>query len=148
MSKTTKTVRLPDALLAAAEARAADLGVTFTDVLADALAKELSMTRDPSIVLLTQLSAFITQTFDPRSFPPDATLITVRHVRDDVGLRGPYEQAIRDAGGAVDQNQKGSIHRRIGRLVKRLLGAKVIGRSAPLDPSVELIESHALLAPV
>ena len=41
---TRTTVRLPDALLAAAQQRARETGRTFTDLLADALRNEL---RDP-----------------------------------------------------------------------------------------------------
>jgi hypothetical protein len=69
-----------------------------------------------------------------------------RHIRDAAGLRKLYDEAVNDDTGAPDRHRPWSVHRRMGRIVKRRLGAKVVGRSLPLDPSVELIESHALLA--
>lgn len=44
---TRTTVRLPDELLAAAQARARDTGRTFTDLVADALRYELRRTAQP-----------------------------------------------------------------------------------------------------
>jgi hypothetical protein len=147
MGGVSKTVRLPEDLLDAAEVRAEELGVTLTDVLIDALAKELSMPRDPSTALATEVSDVISAAFDPLAFPPDVTLQIFRRIRDDGRLRPLYDEAIRGPGGSASRPRRASVHRRIGRLVKRRLRGKVVGRSAPLDPSVELIESHALLEP-
>lgn len=147
MSTASKTFRLPEDLVAAAEERAADIGITLTDLLADALAKELNMPRQPTTALSAEVSAMIMTTYDRRNFPMDVTLDVFRHIRDDAGLRKLYDDALDDGTGSPDRHRRWSVHRRIGRIVKRRLGAKVVGRSLPLDPAVELIESHALLAP-
>lgn len=147
MQTTSKSFRLPGDLVTAAEERAADLGITLTDLLADALAKELNMPRQPTTALSAEVSAMILTTYDRRSFPTDVTLDVFRRIRDDAGLRKLYDQAIDDGTGAPDRHRRWSVHRRIGRIVKRRLRAKVVGRSLPLDPAVELIETHALLAP-
>lgn len=47
----------------------------------------------------------------------------------------------------MDKRAVAALHRRVGRAVKVALAAKVVGRSLPLDPEVELITSHALLEP-
>jgi hypothetical protein len=147
MTKTSKTFRLPDDVVAAAEERAAELGLTLTDLLADVLAKEFKMPRQPSTALSAEVSSLIASTFDPKHFPMDVTLEVFHRIRDDADLRRLYDQAISDDAGQPDRHRRWSVHRRIGRIVKRRLGAKVIGRSLPLDPSVDLIESHALLQP-
>ena len=47
----------------------------------------------------------------------------------------------------LDERARDSLHRRIGRLVKQVLRARAVERSLPLNPTVELIRSHALLEP-
>ena len=68
-------------------------------------------------------------------------------IRDFSHWRADYEQLIRGVDGDADYDALVALHRRIGRLVLRILNAEVVGRSDPLDPAEHLIKSHALLRP-
>ena len=75
----------------------------------------------------------------------DVTLEVFRHLRGDEALRARYLAAIDRGDGFADESLRSTLHRRIGKRVKAVLGAEVVGRSLPLDPAVELIRSFALL---
>lgn len=83
-----------------------------------------------------------------RAFPPDITLAVFRYVRRDAYLWALYEAATADADGNPVDAHRSALNRRIGKVVKRTLGARVVGRSKVLDPDQAPIGSFALLAPV
>ena len=143
-----KSVRLPKALVDAVEQRAEVLGLTFADLVEAGLRQEVGMKPNPRTQLLKDLALLVMGLYPKRTgFPPEVTLLIVRAMRADSALVGMYDVAIRNAKGRVDEGLKAVLHRQIGQMVKRVLGATVIGRSNPLDPAVELIKTHALLVP-
>ena len=106
------------------------------------------MNANPRIELSGELAILLNQLYPNQTgFPQDVTLQTVRTVRDDPNLRRLYDEAIRDQAGEIDVTQKEILHRLIGRTIRRVLNADVIGRSVELDPNEELIKTHALLVP-
>lgn len=143
----TKSLRLAEDLLVRALEEADRLGVSFNEFVIHALEQALGNEGDPAIAFLADLAEWIEATFDRRDFPADVTLRVFHHIRDDRLLRARYNELIRKDDGGTDFEALISVHRRIGRLVKRVLGAELSGRSVPLDPREHLIRSHALLVP-
>ncbi len=143
-----KTVRVARDVLEAAQAKADELGVTLNDIIDAGLRKELGMKPNPKLQFLSDVAERLRADFpSKKAFPNDVTLRVFHAIRDDPGLRSSYEQLIGARGGGINEQAKEDIHRQIGKLVPRVLGAKVMGRSLPLDPAVHLIKTHALLAP-
>lgn len=146
MKTSTKTMRLPESLVTAAESWGEDLGLTFTDVVEHALRRLLGVEEDPAFELVVAVRDRLAARYpDGRGFPQDVTLEVFREIRDDAELRTLYDRAV--ATGEDRDTTLASLHRRLGRTVKQVLGATVVGRSLPLDPNEVLIQSHALLAP-
>jgi hypothetical protein len=142
-----RTVRIPLHIAGAVERRAAECSVTFNDIVVRALQRFLRLPRHPRTELMERLSAWVARSFDPADFGEDVTLQVVRHLRANLPLRLLYQEAVSDARGRRDGRAKAGLHRRIGKMVKNVLGAVVAGRSGPLDPEVELIGSYSLLRP-
>lgn len=143
-----KTVRLPAHVVRAANTRAAELGLTFTDVVEVALRDHLGLGGNAAFDVLEQVRDHLMAAYpDRQGFPRDVTLDVFKHLRAEPTLWALYTDAIRGADGELATAARDSLHRRIGRAVKVVLNATVIGRSQPLDPEVELICSHALLEP-
>lgn len=131
----------------ALNARAQELGVDVTDVIAEAIARYLGLPSVAKFELILALASFVEATFDPANFPVDVTLRVFQHVQADPRLRSLYDAAVTGSDGTVDKDQRAVVHRAIGRMVRRRLNADVAGRSNQLDPAVHLIETHALLVP-
>lgn len=146
-SNTVKTLRMPRDLADRVGCETERLGITFTDFMLYATRRALGETGDMSFELLKELSAWVEYTFNKDNFPQDVTLRVFHHIRDTQELRGRYERLITRDSGDRDWDALSRLHRRIGRLVKRVLDAEVVARSLPLDPGEHLIKSHALLKP-
>jgi len=145
---TTKTLRLPSDLVQAAEVRAEEIGLNLSDIVEAALAEHLGLPRNQSFEVLAAVRDHLLARYPRRQgFPRDVTLTVFRHIQTDPGLQSLYRSAVVDPDGSLDETARDSLHRRIGKLVKQVLRARVVGRSLPLDPAVELIRSHALLEP-
>ncbi len=143
-----RSVRLPPEVMAAAEVKASELGLTFNDVVEVALRRMLDMKTDAKTELMIEIAQRLRDRFPRRTgFPNHVTRDVFHDIRDDEDLKKLYDEAIRGEDGTVDENKKGTVHKQVGHLVRRVLGAKVVGRSLPLDPEVDLIGSHALLEP-
>lgn len=144
MTTVTKTVRLPEPLAEAAEAAALQLGLTFNDIVEVALSIHLKMPANKGHAVLIAVRDHLVAAYpNQRGFPQDVTLDVFRRIQSDKHLWSLYQAAV----GPNDEAARDSLHRKIGKAVKAVLGAKVDGRSLPLDPAVELIRSHALLSP-
>jgi hypothetical protein len=142
------TVRLPREVVDAAEAKAGELGVTLGDLIDAGLRRELGMKPNPKLQFLLDVAERLRADVPNRkSFRSDVTLQVFHAIRDDASLRSSYDQLISGPDGTINDRAKEDIHRKVGKLVPRVLGAKVMGRSLPLDPAVHLIKTHALLAP-
>lgn len=141
------TLRVPTELAENVDTEASRLGITVTDFMAYAARCVLGEPPDPAIRFLMELSKWIEATFDKQAFPSDVTLRVFHHIRDTEEFRGQYNVLIKNEHGARDPSAVTSLHRRIGRLVKRVLNAEVIARSVPLNPDEHLVTTHALLVP-
>lgn len=146
MKTVNKTVRLTEAMVDAAERWGSALGLTFTDVVELALISHLNLAGNPSFELVEAVRDYLLGKYPERlDFPQDVTLEVFKHIRDDTKLRALYEQAL--AAGPDREEAVASLHRRLGKAVKLVLNATVVGRSLPLDPVEFLITTHALLIP-
>ncbi len=143
-----KSVRLPRQVVEATELKAVSLGLTFADIVEAGLRKEIGMDANPRMELLKQIAQWLTNQYPNKdSFPQDVTLSVFRQIRDDLAIRKDYQAAITDPSGKENDDLRWTLHRQIGQCVRRVLDARVIGRSVELDPKVELIKTHALLVP-
>lgn len=146
MKTVNKTVRLTEAMVDAAERWGSALGLTFADVVELALIRHLGLDDDPSFELVVAVRDYLLEKYPDRlGFPQDVTLEVFKHIRDDRELRALYAQAV--AAGPDKDQAVASLHRRLGKAVKLVLNATVVGRSLPLDPEQFLITTHALLIP-
>jgi hypothetical protein len=143
-----KSVRLSRQVVEATERMAMSLGLTFADIVEAGLRKEIGMDANPRMEVLKQVANWLTGQYPNKNgFPQDVTLLVFRQIQDDEGLRNAYKAALIDHSGVENDDLKWTLHRQIGQCVRRVLNARVIGRSIELDPEVELIKTHALLAP-
>lgn len=146
-SRIVKTVRLTPEVVEASAARAAELGLTFSDLVEAAMGQFLGV-RDPAFDVLEAVRGRLLDQYpDRKDFPQNVTLTVFQTIRADPGIWSLYEEAVNDDDGKLVIRARDSLHRRIGKAVKTVLDAEVVGRSLPLDAEVELINSHALLVP-
>ena len=145
--KTVRTLRISSDVAREVDDEADRLGITFTDFMVHAAQLALGRNGDPAIDFLKSLSRWIEKTYDKTFFPADVTLQVFHHIRDDAQFRHQYDALTTTETGEKDWDAVISLHRRIGRMVKRVLNARVVARSLPLDPEEHLIKTHALLAP-
>jgi hypothetical protein len=144
----TKSLRLAADLAEAAEQRAAELGLTFSDLVEAGLRRAVGWSPNAVTEFVEACADALKARYPNRQgFPQTVTLDVFREIRSDERLRALYDAAIRDSRDEVSDLARDSVHRRIGKMVKAVLDARVIGRSVPLDASVELIKTHALLVP-
>lgn len=141
-----KTIRLPRSIVDKAQTEATNLGLTFADVVETALGTYFKMKPNPRTDILLKVAELLKKDYRD-SYPQDVTLQVFRKIRSDDSLLRAYKAAISDPTGTESENLKATLHRQIGLCVRRVLGAKVIGRSVELDPNIELIKTHALLEP-
>ena len=147
-AQVVKSVRLPRQVVEATERKAVSLGLTFADVVEAGLRKEIGMDINPRTDMLKQVASWLTTQFPNKdNYPQDVTLSVFRQIRADKAILEVYKAAITDPSGQKSDDLRWTLHRQIGQCVRRVLGARVIGRSVELDPKVELIKTHALLVP-
>lgn len=145
--KCVKSVRIDRDLADRAATEADVLGVTFSELVAVSLKRTLGEEPEPGYVFAQEIAFWLRENYGTGDFPEDVTLRVFHRIRDFPQWRAEYQQLIRGIDGGVDYDALIALHRRIGRLVLRVLDAEVIGRSEPLDPEEHLIKSHALLRP-
>ena len=144
-STTIKSLRLPNALIARANERAETLGLSFTDVVVDALSSTLGAEREPRTALLIEVANLLSSAF-AENFPPDVTRQVFLEIQNNTTLLSLYKSAIKNERGEETETTRSSVHRMVGKVIKRVLHCEVTGRAICPDPE-ELIGSYALLAP-
>ena len=144
-----KSVRLSRSLVDVVERHAVELGLTFADIVDAGLRKEVGMAVNARTEVLKGVAEWLRDNYpNKKNFPQNVTLLVFRHIQSDPTLSRDYAAAIRDDDGSVEKYRRQTLHRLVGQAVRRVLDAKVIGRSIELDPDVELIQTHALLEPL
>jgi len=145
-TKVLKSIRLPAGLIDRANERAELLGVSFSDVVTDTLATGLGFPRDPLVALLSELGSVVFTWFQG-DFPPDVTRRVFLEIQSAPLLKELYDEAIAGEGGRPDDHRRNSVHREVGKLMRRLLHADPDGRALCPPGERELIQSYALLKP-
>lgn len=140
------SIRLPADLATRAEAFAGQTGMTLSEFVVHSMDLALGGTGDPAIAFMARVRSWVLSSY-ANCFPEDVTLRVFQHIRSDRDLYAAYVGCIDSNDAERAYEMRTSLHRRIGLMVKRLLNATVVGRSLPLDPSVNLITSCALLRP-
>jgi hypothetical protein len=142
-----KSLRLPADLAGAAEQRARERGLTFSDLVEAGLRQQVGWPTNPMFDLIEVITEDLLERFPhKRGFPQDVTLDVFRGVRAEKRLWKLYEAATTAPDGKPSDLAKDTLHRRIGKTVKAVLDANVVGRSVELGDD-ELIKTHALLVP-
>lgn len=140
------SIRLPKEIAQRAEEFAGQTGMTLSEFIVHSMDLALGGKGDPSIAFMARARSWILTSYT-NDFPEDVTLRVFQHIRSDPDLYAAYQNCIESSDPQRAYEMRTSLHRRIGLMVKRLLNATVVGRSLPLDPSVNLITSCALLRP-
>jgi hypothetical protein len=142
-----KSLRLAADVADAAEQYAQKRGLTFSDVVEAGLRQQIGWRPNPMFELVEAIAKDLRRRFPTkRGFPPDVTLDVFHRVKANRRTWNLYQAAIAGPDGSTSDVARDSVHRRVGKTVKAVLDAEVVGRSADLG-SESLIKTHALLAP-
>ena len=144
---TMKSLRLEDSIVEKINLKCNDIGMSFNDYVLYAINVQLGIEDDNSMDLLQLLAKWIRENYKEDSFPDNITLQTFHHLRDTKELKKIYDKIVITKKGKKNDVARISLHRRIGRMVKTILKAKVKGRSIPLDQSEHLIQTFSFLEP-
>ncbi len=140
-------VHLPDHLAQHAAAEAERLRISLDDLIVVAVHDFTEQPSDRKTRLLAEVAAYVDRHFSPESFPPNATLRVLHHIRGDERLRMLYDAEVHDLYGHMDEFARASLNHAISATVASRLEAEVIGHLEPLDPDVDLAETCPLLRP-
>ena len=147
---TSKLIRLPQELCTLAEEEARRAGLTFTNLVQHALCVVLRQNHAdkmiPFIHFSRDLADWLHSTYTEAAFPQDVTKKVFEHIQAEPALLARY-RALIQTDGEVDRHFRADVHRQIGKMVKRALNAKVIGRSPSMNRDQHLVESYSLLEP-
>jgi hypothetical protein len=141
--RVVRSVRLPTSLIATVQRHADDLGLTFNDVVIEALNKELGTDPDARSALLAEVSGLLNTVYR-EDFTPDLIRRVFLDIRNTPHVFQLYDRAVRNAEGEPDDEHRAAIHRSIGRLIRVVLPVRVVGRERSTDDD-ELIDSYAVL---
>ena len=141
-SSCIKSIRMPVELLDKLKFEADDLGISLNNYILSILKNRSSSSHNTNTSLVIAISKWIRENFTKNDFPPDITLKVFLYIKNNEDFFSTYKTIIEEG-----IESKISLHRQIGMLVKEVLNAKVIGRSIPLDPKINLIKTYSILAP-
>ena len=133
---------MPVELLDKLKFEADDLGISLNNYILSILKNRSSSSHNTNTSLVIAISKWIRENFTKNDFPPDITLKVFLYIKNNEDFFSTYKTIIEEG-----IESKISLHRQIGMLVKEVLNAKVIGRSIPLDPKINLIKTYSILAP-
>lgn len=142
------SVRLPVEVLEVLTEKAAPRAVSeyAAELLAKAAGAALSGPAKAHRDFKNQVLQWVGENFDSKRFPRDAIHKAFIHAASNARLRRLHDTAICGEDGQPDRYRKATLHRQTGQGIRRVLGAEVDGRSAPLDGSA-FIESFTYLVP-
>ncbi len=143
----TKSLRLEENIVQQINTKCDEIGMSFNDFILYALNVQFGIENDNSLELLKLLAQWIRKHYSKDSFPDDITLRVFHQIRDSEQLSKIYNSIIYGEKKLKNIQLMISLHRRIGRMVKMILNAKVKARSIPLDPELNLIKTYSLLEP-
>lgn len=136
-----KTVRIPTNLFQDVEAAAKKCGSSFNEAVVTALRAYLGLPSEDGALFIQKLFAWVTQTYRMDDFPENVTHLMFQHIQKEPELFAEYQRITQR------REDKETINRKIGKMVKQAMNAVVIGRSLPIRDRDSLITSYALLRP-
>ena len=140
MSVKTKTLRLSSEIIDLINKKALVSGISFNDMTELLLRKTLSLEQDPVHELTAHISTWLLSKYSQEVFPQDITHCVFLEIQANENWYTLYQKATDN----LDLNKMGSVNRRLGLSIARILNAKVIGRSLPLNDD-SLIKSYSFL---
>jgi hypothetical protein len=147
MAEATKVVslRLPVRVYDELAARAGHLSVGeyATQVLGEHVGGEPSAFRE----FKNALVEWVLEAYPNRDYDRHVIFEAFQFAKSDPRLRALHAEAIAGEDGRPSRERRHLLHRQTGQAIKRALGAKVAGRSAPVDPEIAFIESYTFLIP-
>jgi hypothetical protein len=141
-----RSVRIPVALVHDTEERAARLGLTFTDLVVDALAVATGQPRYPRVALLSEVAALVRSLYPGNDYPPDVIRRVFQEIQRTPALMQLYKATVSMDGEKYRDENRAAVNQAIGKLVVALFGAEVCGR-VDCPTNVELISSYTQLGP-
>jgi hypothetical protein len=141
--KVGHSIWIPEDLDVMIRHRADSLGLSYNNVIMDALHQFFKMDRDPTSALMQDLRIWLLDEYSMSSFPEDVTLQAFLYIQRTPKLRRRYEQILEAEPGSRTQ---ATLNRRIGQAVRQTLGAKVTVRKVSA-PHCLLIKAYSKLKP-
>ena len=136
-----KTVRVPTDLYRQVEAQAKKQGSNFNEAVANALRAWLGLPSEHATMFIQKIFIWVKNTFRDGEFPENVTHLVFRHIQNTPELLAEYRRV------TARPEERETVNRKIGKMVKQALNAVVAGRSLPLGRG-ELIQTYAILRPV
>lgn len=141
--RVVRSVRLPQSLINNVQKYAEDQGLTFNDVVVEALNRELGVDPDARSALLNEVSGLLNTVYRA-DFSADLIRRVFLDIRNTPHIFQLYGRAIAAEDGNPAEDRRAAIHRSIGRLIRVVLPVRVMGRERSTDTD-ELIDSYAVL---
>jgi hypothetical protein len=135
-----KSLRIPNALYEEIQSEAKSIGFTTNNYIISILNSRHIGGDAIGAKFYKKISKWILNNYSKDNFPPDITLKVFHHIKNDSETYNNYKEIV-----SKSKDAKISLHRKIGIMVKDILGAKVTGRSVPLDPEENLIKTYSFL---
>lgn len=136
------SIWLPRDLEILVEKHATALGLSFNNVVVDAILQKFDLDRDPLSVLMQELRMWLLSKYDRTSFPEDVILQTFTHIHETPHLMARYNQIIEEGG---HPSTRAALNRRVGQAVHNILGGTVRRRRVP--SRCPLVKVYSTLTP-
>lgn len=143
MKRIAHTVWLPEDLHVLVSNHAAALGLSYNNVIIDALHAKFGLDRDPLCTLMQEIRMWLLSKYSRAAFPEDVILQAFIHIQSTPRLLERYEQIVREG---RTLKTKSALNRRIGQAVHAVLGGTVIDRKR-LSQGCTLIRVYSALTP-
>lgn len=139
------SVWLPRDLDSLVHDRASSLGLSYNNVVIDALHQMFGLDRDPMSALMQGVRMWLLNKYSRKEFSEDVILESFQYIQGRPELMSRYNQILEDSGRARSSAQA-TLNRRIGQAVTQILQGEVTARKVPAK-GCSLIKGYSKLKP-
>lgn len=139
------SIWLPTDLNVLVQSRAESLGLSYNNIVIDALHKYFNLDKDPMSALMQEVRMWILREHNRNDFPEDIILLTFQHIQKTPELMSRYNQILEESGRSRASAQA-TLNRRIGQTITQILNGRVAKRKAKAK-DCGLIKGYSKLEP-
>ena len=140
-----RSIWLPPELDSLIKNRAESLGLSYNNIIVDALHKTFGIPRDPLSILIENVRFWLLSEYSPKDFPEDVILQAFRYIQSQPVLMKNYNSIIESTPKARSRAQA-TLNRRIGQAVTSILKGRVTIRKIKARNCI-LIKGYSKLKP-